>query len=211
MLRAALHGRGDAARPRRATTSPTLMERAGRAVAEEVLRRFPDARVRRGLRRRRERRRRPDRARVLRAEPGRDAQDEATGGGPRDRRALRHRLPRRAARRGGRADRRDQRAPARRCSPSTSLGRERVDRRGRRRRRPRGRDGDDARRARSASRSRRGASTPVRSSLPTSGSSTRDGAPARHARVLGVVPRKRRARQQVHGRLGARRRWRARA
>ena len=42
----------------------TMMAAAGRAVAEEALRRFPDAAlVRRGLRRRRERRRRADRAR----------------------------------------------------------------------------------------------------------------------------------------------------
>ena len=57
-------------------TMPELMERAGRAVASEAMRAFPDARALRGrLRRRRERRRRADRgARAARgrARRGRD-------------------------------------------------------------------------------------------------------------------------------------------
>ena len=44
MLEPALHAPPRCGPPRRATTSPQLMERAGAAVAREVLQRFPDAR-----------------------------------------------------------------------------------------------------------------------------------------------------------------------
>ena len=80
-----------------------LMRRAGAAVAEEVLRRFPDGLVvRRGLRRRCKRRRRSDRSRA----PPRSRLGGARTrrGRRRDRRAVRHRLPAAAARRCRRAD-----------------------------------------------------------------------------------------------------------
>ena len=69
------------------------------------------------------------------------------------------------------------------------------------------RDRDDARAARSASRSRRGASTPAKSSSPTSASSR--GRPTTRLvtqEILGARPAEARARQQVHRGRGSRRR-----
>ena len=67
-----------------ATTVEELMERAGRAVAEEAMRRFPErAALRRGLRRGSQRRRRADRARGARSRP------EGSVGRPRTRRSRR--------------------------------------------------------------------------------------------------------------------------
>ena len=102
-------------------TTGELMERAGAAVANEVLRSFPEARriavvcgggANGGDGR--------IAARILR-EAGRDAveTDEPRRGGPRDRRALRHRVPRGAAARRGRRDRADLRDAAARSSRST--------------------------------------------------------------------------------------------
>jgi hypothetical protein len=123
---------------------PTMMERAGRAVAEEALRRYPDARSfgavcggganggdgRIALE-------------VLRA-AGREASEGCRRQRP-DRRALRHRLQGRAPPGGGGADRGDERGrcPGRRGRPA--VGRQRRHRRDRRRGRERGRHRDDAR------------------------------------------------------------------
>ena len=132
MLRPAVHRRGDEGAAEAGHDVPALMQRAGRAVAEEALRRFPDARcVRRRLRRRRERRRRADRARGAarcRAQGGRGGRGRRS-----DRRALRHRLPRRAPARRRRSRSRHERGrcPGRRGRPA--LGRERRHGRDRRR------------------------------------------------------------------------------
>ena len=90
-----------------------------------------------------------------------------------------------------------------------SLGRRRLDRRGRRAGRERGAHRHVPRRARSGSTSRRAASTPARSWSPTSASRRwRPRSGARHRRCCRQVPLRGAARLEVHGRIRARRRRR---
>ena len=119
------------------------MERAGAAVAREALAAYRAARRCGGLRRRLERRRRP---RCGTVDPGGRLRCRGDAGprwcGRRDRRALRHRLPRRAAAGGGGRDRADQRSRRTGGRGRPAVGRERLDRRDRGRRRAGRSDGD---------------------------------------------------------------------
>ena len=185
------------------------MERAGAAVANEVLRSFPEARriavVCGGGSNGGDGR---IAARILR-EAGRDAveTDEPGGARRRRRRALRHRVPRRAAARGGRADRADQRRAAARssrstCRPASTRRRARSPARPSRPTSP-----SPSTVARSGSPSRPGGSTPARVVVADIGLEPPRPAIVRATpALLDRVPRRGARRHEVHGRLGPRRR-----
>ena len=190
-------------------TIPELMERAGGAVAREAMLAYPaatrfacvcgggsnggDGRVA---------------ARVLR-EAGHVADEVDDGLGRlrrRDRRALRNRLPRCAAPRGGVDHRADQRVAGRSRLGRRAFGRRCVDGRDRGRRGGRRSHGDLPRRRRSVSSWRRVGSRPGGSSSPGSGWSLRPTEIVRATpAILDAVPRRGDARHEVQLRGGRRR------